>query len=168
LRRTISSICFVLLAGCSFGFGGGGLPRGLRTVAVNPFVNESADPQLGQQVTLAVKQAVESRLGLRSATPTQADVIVTGTVTRFDPDQPLAFHPSASVNGTASQVAVTQRQVELTVDILVVERGANRTLWDGKSLTVVGDYSPGREQEGRRKALDQLIKKLIDGVHQNW
>ena len=70
--------------------------------------------------------------------------------------------------GAANQVDVTRRQVELTVDITVVEQKTGRTLWDGKNQLVQGDYQPGHEEDGRRKALALLVNKVIDGVHQNW
>lgn len=168
MRRTISSVLTLALAGCTFGFVGGGLPPAIRTVAVSPFQNNTADPSLAQLVTLAVKQAIESRLGLRAAAQSQADAVVTGTITRYDPDQPLAYVGTPTSAGAANQVSVTRRQVELTVDITVVEQRTGRTLWDGKNQLVQGDYDPGHEEEGRRKALAQLVNKVIDGVHQNW
>lgn len=168
MRRTISSLLALALIGCTFGFAGGGLPPSIRTVAVAPFENNTADPSLAQLVQLAVKQAVESRLGLRAAAESQADAVVTGKITRYDPDQPLSYVGNPTSSGTANRVDVTRRQVELTVDITVVEQKTGRTLWDGKNQLVQGDYQPGHEEDGKRKALALLVNKVIDGVHQNW
>jgi len=167
VRRAIGSV-LLLLSGCSFGFTGGGLPPSIRTVAVLPFDNNTSDPTLAQRVTVAVKQAVVSRLGLRSAAEAQADAVITGTVQRYDPDQPLAYQGTPTTAGAPSRVDVTRRQVELTVDITVVEKKSGRTLWEGKNQVVQGDYDPGREQVGQKKALDVLVKKVVDGVQQNW
>ena len=168
MRRTIASICAGLLAACSFGFSGGGLPPGIHTVAVSAFDNDTADPTLAQLVQLAIKQGVESRLGLRAAAASQADALVTGKVTRYDPDQPLSFHSTAAAPGAANTVDVTRRQVELSVDVTVVDQKTGRTLFDGKNQLVQGDYQPGHEEDGKRKALALLVTKIIDGVHQNW
>jgi Lipopolysaccharide-assembly len=168
LRRALSSLFALVIAGCSFGFAGGGLPANIRTVAVPSFLNDTADPTLTLLVTQAVKQAMESRLGLRAATEEQADAVVHGRIVRYDPDQPLAFQGNPSAAGTAAQVNVTRRQVEITVNVEVVEQKTGRTLWDGKNLIVPGQYDPGRESDGKQKALDLLVKKLIDGVHSNW
>ena len=167
MRRTILSLALAL-SGCSFGFAGGGLPPTIRTVAVMPFENNTADPTLAQLVTLSVKQAVETRLGLHAAPEAQADAVVRGTITRYDPDQPLSYRGTPNPNGATNTVDVTRRQVEMTVDITVVEQKTGRTLWDGKSQVVQGDYNPGDENGGRKKALDQLVKNVIDGVHKNW
>lgn len=166
--RAITSGLVVLLAACSFGFAGGGLPQEIKTVAVADCLNSTADPGIAQFVRIGIKQAVESRLGLRAATEAAADAMVQCTIVRYDPDLPLTVTSTPGVIGTPNQVNVTQRQVELTVDITVVERKTGRTLWDGKSQVMQGSYSAGREIDGRQKALDLLVKKLIDGVHSNW
>lgn len=168
MRRAISSLLVLAVAGCTFGFAGGGLPPAIRTVAVMPFDNITADPTLAQAVNLAVKQAIESRLGLHAAPKDQADALVTGKITRYQPDEPLQYVGTPSTVGAANTVNVTRRQVELSVDITVVDQHTGKTLWDGRNQTVQGDYDPGREQDGRKKALDLLVKKVIDGVQQNW
>ena len=56
----------------------------------------------------------------------------------------------------------------MTINIEVVEQKTGRVLWDGKNLVVPGQYDPGRESDGKKKALDLLVKRLIDGVHSNW
>ena len=70
-HATVSSLLVLALSACSFGFAGGGFPPDIKTVAVLPFENQTSDPTLQQLVTLAVKQAVESRLGLRAAAESQ-------------------------------------------------------------------------------------------------
>jgi curli biogenesis system outer membrane secretion channel CsgG len=168
LRRTIRSAILLLLGGCAFGFAGGGLPPNIRTVAVNPFDNTTSYPTLGQDVSLAVKQAVESRLGLRSVPEQSADAIVTGKVTRYDADQPLAYVGTPTAAGQPNQVNVTRRQVELAVDITIVDQRSGKILWDGRGQVVQGQYDPGREADGRKLALQNLVNKVIDGVHSNW
>ena len=169
MRRVLSSCVAVALAGCSFGFAGGGLSRDIRTVAVPTCLNDTADPTLTPLVTQGVKQAMESRLGLRTATEEQADALVRCRIIRYDPDEPLAFTGNAAVSGTAAQVNVTRRQVELTVSIEVIQQKTDRTLWDGKNLPqVYGQYDPGQESQGKQRALEDLIKRIIDGVHSNW
>src|SRR3954452_19289921 len=77
LRRVLgfllSSISGLALAGCFYGFAGGGLPPGIRTVAALPFENLTPEPTLTQEVQTAVSSAVQGRLGLRPAGETSAD-----------------------------------------------------------------------------------------------
>ena len=169
LHRTITSLVAVWLVGCSFGFAGGGLPSDIRTVAVADCLNSTADPDIARFVRAGVKQAVESRLGLRAASEPLADAVVHCTVVRYEPDlPPLSIQTIQGAAGTANQVNVTKRQVELTVDISFVNQKSGRTLWNGTGQVNRGQYAPGREIEGRQVALDLLTKALIDGVHANW
>ena len=169
LHRTTTSLVAILFAGCSFGFAGGGLSKDIRTVAVADCLNSTADPGIAQFVRVGLKQAVESRLGLRPASEALADAIVHCTVVRYEPDQAaLGIQTVQGAAGTPNQVNVTKRQVELTVDLSFVDTKTGRTLWDGRGQVNRGQYSPGREIEGKQAALDLLTKALIDGVHANW
>ena len=168
MRLAISSTLALALTACAFGFKGGGLPPNMRTVAVLPFENETSDPTLGQAVNVAVKQAVESRLGLRAAPEAKADAVVKGTIKRYDPDQPAAFSGTPTQPGSVQRVEVTRRQVQLVVDVQIVDQRSGRTVYNGTGLSVTGDYDPGRENDGRRKALDKLVTQILLGAEANW
>ena len=59
-----TSAACLTLAGCPYGFQGGTLPN-VKTVAILPFDNDTPEPALTQEVSNAVRQALEDRLGLR-------------------------------------------------------------------------------------------------------
>jgi Lipopolysaccharide-assembly len=111
--RLISGLLVVLSAlglhGCLYGFAGGGLPPSIETVAVLPFDNQTPEPTLTQEISQAVREAVESRLGLRQAAEQQADAVVKGSITRYEPDLPVAY------TGADTVVTVTRREVQITV-----------------------------------------------------
>ena len=95
MRRIPGLVPFLLVSallsgGCLYKFTGGGLPAGIRTVAVLPFDNLTPEPTLTQEINAAVRDAVEGRLGLRAAGEETADAIVRGTITRYEPDVPVA------------------------------------------------------------------------------
>jgi hypothetical protein len=169
-RTTITSTCAAVLlaSGCSFGFSGGGLPPGIKTVAIADCLNNTADPGIAQFVRTGIQRAMEGQLGLRTASESQADALVHCTITRYDPDQPAVFSGTQGAAGVPNQVNVSQRLLDLSADITVIEQKTGRTLWDGHSSTAQGTYATGRETDGRQRALDLLIKRLIDGVHANW
>ncbi len=137
-------------------------------MAVADFLNNSADPVIAQRARLAIKQAIESRLGLRPAAEPLADAIVHGTITRYDTDQPLSVTSTPTSPGAPNTVNVTQRQVELTIDVTVTAQKTGVVLWEGKNQIVQGPYTPGREDDGRQKALDALVKLVIDGLYSKW
>lgn len=150
-------------AGC-YGFAGGGLPPNIKTVAVLPFENLTPEPTLTQEVLSSVREAVQSRLGLRPAGEAQADALVRGTITRYEPDLPVAYTGADASN----QVTVTRRLVQITLDVEIVDQKAGRTLWKRQGLTVQGDYDPGQERQGRDNALDKLVTNIVEGAQSQW
>jgi hypothetical protein len=156
------SLSVLSLNGCLYGFSGGGLPPGIKTVAVLPFDNQTPEPTLTQEISRAVREAVEQRLGLRQSAEPQADAVVRGSITRYEPDLPVAY------TGGDSAVTVTRRQVEITVSVEIRDQKQNKALWERNGLTVRGDYEPGRETEGRQKALRELVVNIVEGAQSQW
>ncbi len=169
-RLALSALAAVALAvnGCAYGFAGGGFPPEIRTAAVLPFENDTADPTLVQQVVLSVREAVERRLGLRSASEARADAVVRGRITRYEPDVPVAFSGGGQGVGQRNQVAVTRRLVQLTLQIEIIEQATGTVLYQNRALNVEGQYEPGREAEGRRVALENIINEIVKGAQSQW
>lgn len=166
--RSVALAAILALAGagtgCLYGFAGGGLPPHIRTVAILPFENLTPEPTLTNEVTEAVREAVERRLGLRAAGVDNADAIVRGAVTRYEPDILLQVQPG--VRGAPANV--TARRVQLTVRVEILDQVEGRTLWQRPSLTVDGEYEPPREEEGRRRALEKLVTDIVNGAQSQW
>jgi hypothetical protein len=166
LRRIsgfLASLSGLALGGCLYGFAGGGLPPGIRTVAVLPFDNLTPDPSLTQDIQNAVRDAVQGRLGLRPAGESTADAVVRGVITRYQPDLPVAYQGTQ-----ANQVDVTRRLVQITVTVEIVNQHTGRALWQRSGLTVEGDYQAGNEAEGRTKAYDRLVTNIVEGAQSQW
>jgi len=92
---------------------------------------------------------------------------VRGSISRYEPDVPIAY----TGNEANAGVSVTRRLVQLTVSVEIVSRATNRTIWQRAGLTVEGDYEPGRnetERDGRRKALERLTTNIVEGAQSQW
>ncbi|MEZ0335220.1 MAG: LPS assembly lipoprotein LptE [Gemmatimonadales bacterium] len=157
------SLSVLSLGGC-YGFAGGGLPPSIRTVAVLPFDNQTAEPTLTQEVTTTVREAVEGRLGLRQASERQADAVVRGTITRYEPDLPVAY----TGNEADGDVTVTRRLVQITVSVEILDQHAGKPLWERSGLLLEGDYEPGQEAQGKERALDKLVTNIVEGAQSQW
>src|SRR5688500_1787128 len=83
------SIVALITACIPYGFAGGGLPSHVRTVAVLPFENLTATPEIQQELALALRTELRNRLGLREAAETRASAIVRGTIQRYETDIPI-------------------------------------------------------------------------------
>jgi len=163
----LASLSVLALGGCLYGFAGGGLPPNIKTIAVLPFDNQTAEPTLTQEINTAVREAVEGRLGLRQASERQADAVVRGTITRYEPDLPVAY--TGDDQGTGD-VQVTRRLVQISVSVEILDQDSNKPLWQRSGLLLEGDYDPGpgQEAEGRRKALDKLVTNIVEGAQSQW
>ena len=156
-----ASALALALAGCPYHFSGGGLPN-VKTVAILPFDNQTPAPELTKEVNDAVREAFEGRLGLREAGEQHADAVVRGRVTRYEPDTPIAVQPGRG------QVSVTQRRVQISVDVEILDQREGKTLWQRQGLTVDGEYDPPKEADGRKIALAKLVNEIVDGAQSQW
>ena len=135
-------------------------------MAVLPFDNRTPEPTMTQEINAAVREAVEGRLGLRAAGEETADAIVRGTITRYEPDVPVAYRG----NDAQSRVSVTRRLVQITVSVEIIDQQRNRTLWQRSGLLVEGDYEPDSETErqAREEALEKLKVNIVEGAQSQW
>ena len=156
----LAGIC---LSGCLYGFAGGGLPPSIKTVALLPFENQTAEPTLTKEVSDRVREAVESRLGLRQAAERQADALVRGTIVRYEPDLPVQY-----TGGEGQAVNVTRRLVQITVSVEILDQKQEKPLWQRSGLVLEGEYDPGQEREGRDRALEKLVTNIVEGAQSQW
>ncbi len=131
-------------------------------MAILPFDNDTPEPALTQEVSEAVREALEGRLGLRVASEATADAVVRGRVVRYEPGVPLAVQPGQG------QLNVTRRKVQLTVDVEIVNQREGKTLWQRQGLAVEGEYDPPQEVQGRKLALQKLVNDIVDGAQSQW
>jgi hypothetical protein len=150
------------LNGCLYGFAGGGLPPAVKTVALLPFDNQTAEPTLTQEVGNSVREALQQRLGLRQASANQADAVVRGSIVRYEPDLPVQY------TGTEGTVSVTRRLVQITVSVEILDQKQGKPIWQRSGLIVEGDYDPGQEAQGRARALDKLVTNIVEGAQSQW
>ena len=72
-RSGAYSLVLIALTACfPYGFTGGGLPSHIRTVAIVPFDNQTATPDLPRELTEALRATLHDRLGLRDASEAKA------------------------------------------------------------------------------------------------
>ncbi len=138
------------------------MPSHIRTVAILPFDNRTGEPALTQEVTAAITEAVQGRLGLRPASENNADAVVRGEIVRYDPDIPLSFEAGQG------QVTVTRRRVQITVNVEIFDQREGKTIWQRSGLAVDGEYQPPQEVNGRKVAYDKLVTDIVEGAQSQW
>ena len=125
-------------------------------------LGREADVLRGRLDAAPDRAVVQGRLGLRTAGENNADAVVRGKVTRYDPDVPLSFQAGQG------RTDVTQRQVSITVDVEILDQREGKTLWQRQGLSEVGEYRPPQEADGRKIALQKLVRDLVDGAQSQW
>ena len=110
----------------------------------------------------ALQDAVSGRLGLRQVNEAQADAIVRGEITSYQPDIPLSYQSGQG------QVEVTRRRVQITINVEIYDQKQGKPLWKQNGLTVDGEYNPPAEVEGRKTALAKLVTQVVEGAQSQW
>src|SRR5438876_10632707 len=163
LRFGAYSLVLVALTACiPYGFTGGGLPSHIRTVAIVPFENQTATPELPRELTDALRSRLHDRLGLRDATEAKANAIVRGTIQRYEVDIPIGY------TANNKQATTAKRLLQLVVDIEMVDQVTGKTLWQRKGLLAEGQYEERGEATGRKQAIERIVNDVIEGAQSQW
>jgi hypothetical protein len=164
-RSGALSVALVLLSaacGVRYGFAGGGLPDHIRTVAVVPFENETASPELQRELFELLRRDLRSRLGLRDGVEATADAIVRGTIKNYDVDIPIGF------SSNPEQAVSARRQLRVTIDVEIVDQSNGKILWQRRGLRGEGEYSERGEAVGRRIAIEKIVGDIVEGAQSQW
>lgn len=157
------SLVLIALTACiPYGFTGGGLPSHIRTVAIVPFENQTATPDLPREIADALRTGLHDRLGLRDASEARANAIVRGTVQRYEIDIPIGY------SATNKQSTTAKRLLQLVVDIEMVDQSTGKSLWQRKGLLSEGQYEERGETAGRKQAIERIVSDMIEGAQSQW
>ena len=165
-RHVLRSSVFglpLLFSACLYGFsGGGGLPRNLRTVAVQPFDNQTASSEIQREVLDETRKGMRDRLSLREAPELKADVVVRGTIVKYEVDLP------AGASADPRQTTSTRRRLQLVMDIEIIDQTTGRSLYKKVGLQTEGQYPEGGEASGRRTAVENFVTQVVEGMQSQW
>ena len=163
LMRAMLLVGTLALNGCLYGFASGsGLPKNLRSVAVQPFDNQTAVPELQREVFEQLRKSLRDRLNLREASEAKADVVVRGVIVRYEVDLP------AGVSADPRQTTSTRRRLQIVMDVEIFDQTTGRSLVKRAGISKEGQYAEGGETTGRRNAIESLVNELLDGAQSQW
>ena len=159
---TVLVAAVLLLPGCYSFSSGGGLPSNLRSVAVQPFDNQTAVSELQKEILDQLRRGMRERLNLRESPEARANLVVRGTIVRYEVDLP------AGVSADPRQVTSTRRRLQLVLNVEIVDQTTGRTLLKCDGVTKDAQYAEGAEVTGRRNAIESLVNELLEGVQSQW
>ncbi len=154
----------LLVAGCRFPYSlsGGGLPTDIKSVAIIPFDNETASPELQHELNEALRSSFGSKLGLKEAGEDKASAVVRGKIVSYDLDAATGF------SANPAQATSSRRQLKIVVHVEIFDQIHNRVLGRPMDITETGDYPEGGEASGRKQAIDKIVTGIIQGAQSNW
>jgi Lipopolysaccharide-assembly len=157
------TLALALATACvRYGFAGGGLPAHIRTIAVLPFENETASPEIQRELFELLRRQLRARLGVREGAEATADAIVRGTIRTYDVDIPVGF------SADPQQAVTARRKLQITIDIEIVDQSNSRILWERRGLRAEGEYAERAEADGRRLALEKIVGDVVEGAQSQW
>jgi hypothetical protein len=161
-----AAVCALVMlagvAGCRYSLSGGGLPREIKSVAIIPFDNETASPEVQHELNEALRGSFASKLGLKEAGEDKASAIVRGKIVTYDLDVAVAF------SANPAQATSSRRQLKIVVHVEIFDVIHNRILGQPMDLSAVGDYPEGGEASGRKQAIAKIVSDVIQGAQSNW
>ena len=166
VRSGASSALLLVLAlsGCitKYGLAGGGLPTHVRTMAIQPFDNETPTPEIQRELLDVMRRDLQSRLGVRDAPESRSDAVVKGVIRTYDADVPVAY------SANPAQAVTARRRLRITLDVQIVDLTTNKTIWEKQGLSAEGEYAERDEPSGRRDALRRLVNDIVEGAQSQW
>lgn len=158
------AVTLLLVAACvpRYGFAGGGLPSHIRTLAIQPFDNETPTPEIQKELLDAMRRELQPRLGVRDAPVERADGLVRGVVRTYDADVPVGF------SSNPAQAVTSRRRLQIVLDVQIVDQTNGKTLWEKKGLRAEGDYAERDEAGGRREAIKRIVNDIVEGAQSQW
>lgn len=160
----LSAVALAAAAGCGvhYGFSQGAFPPNIKTMAVLPFDNQTASPDIQRELFDAMRSQLQKRLGVREAPEARADAIVRGTITGYESDVPVSF------SANPAQAVSARRRLQITLDVEIVDQITGKTLWSRKGLSASGEYAERAELDGRKVAIQHIVDDIVDGAQSQW
>jgi hypothetical protein len=148
----------VIVSGCA-GYRLGpsnGTAAGEKAIQVNPFVNQTMEPRLGDAVTTALRRSLQSDGTYRLATRDTADIVVNGTVLRYDRHE-LSLLPN-------DVLTVRDYRITATAQVTARDLNSGKIIFD-RALTAYTLVRVGQDLTStERQAIPLLAEDLAKSV----
>ena len=161
----LATVGLLALCGCA-GYRLGptnGVAAGEKSVQINPFVNETLEPRLGDAATTALRHRLQHDGTYRLATHGSADIVVNGVLTRYNRHE-LSLLPN-------DVLTVRDYRITVTAQVTARDTATGKVLFDrtvtGYTLIRVGPDLISTERQALPLLAEDLAKNvtalLVDG-----
>ncbi len=166
MRRAILA-CALLLSSCA-GYRIGPVQptfmKGVKTVAVPPFKNETLIPRIEVLVASSVIKAIQLDGTYEVASEDNADALVEGTIKR------VTRQPARSLIGNV--LVATEYNLVVTLELKVVKRSTgatlDRRLFNGQTSFFVGQDVNQEERQALPLAVEDASRAAVTALTEGW
>jgi hypothetical protein len=135
-----------------------GQTAGARSIQITPFVNHTPEPGLADDVTYALRKAIQRDGTYRLETHGEPDLIVTGVITEYRRRELSLLREDLRT--------VRDYQVALTASVTVRERATGRVVLDrslsGGTLVRIGSGFVSSERQAAPLLANDLARQITD------
>jgi len=151
----------LLCAGCAgyhLGPVTSGVVAGAQSIEIVPFNNQTLEPRLGDSVTQALREHIQSDGTYRLATREPGDIVVSGVITRYQ---------RSGVSFLATDINTAQSyNVVVTAHVIVRERATGKLLLDkninGETLIQSGTDLEDAERQSLPVLAEDLARNITE------
>ena len=164
-KLSILFLCLFLLTSCGYHLSGtgGSLSKGIRTISIPVFDNDSREPLIQRQLTDAVRQAFLTDGRLRLASPENSDLLLNGILTYYSV-RSVAFNKDDVVTESIITLGVNIEVMDQINEKVYMEDSMN-TNWDYRSDSLLINSEAARQtalQEAYRDLALRIVSLVID------
>lgn len=162
LLRFLFTIGLTALGGCVYTFSGSTLPSHLKTVEIPLFSNQSLEPNVADEITQDLNRQIVSG-NLLKVVERNADARISGIVVSYS-NSPYTYAAAET-----RQVSVQQYVVRIVAEVEFVDKKKDGEIYKG-TITGEGiyDLSNQTETDGRKKAVAELVQRIMQNSVQGW
>ena len=159
------SLLSFLVIGCAGYHVGPVAKHNFNSIAVPVFHNDTLRPQLEAQISNAVIRRLQEDGSLRLEPPSRADVILTGTVFRYQRNALRMLHSDTQVP--------REFEIVITVRVEARDRRTGETVLkpteiEGKTDVFIGEDQQSSEEQALPLVADDIGKRVASLIVESW
>ncbi|MCX7726673.1 MAG: LPS assembly lipoprotein LptE [Chitinispirillaceae bacterium] len=163
MKKILLFIVIISILQCGiYTFSGSTLPVHLKTIEIPELQNQSLKPNLSEDITDELNRRILSENLLRVVS-SNGDASIKGTILSYT-HEPYTFGAAAT-----RQVSVEQYVVRIKAKIQFSDNIKNTPLFEGEIVGEgVYDFQKENEEIGRKKAINDLVTRILQKSLQSW
>ena len=153
----------LMFGGCGiYSFSGSTLPSHLKTIEIPLFANQTVENGVAEEITAELAARVVSTNLLRPVS-SAGDALLSGVVTGYDSREYQYDIKSQR------RVDITQYLLQITVSVEFYDRKREQPLYRGVVRGQgVYDFNTETEEQGRRRAIEDVVRQILENSIQSW